>query len=88
MKIVYEPMFLRRLKALPPSVQNEVIKKIVLFEDIKNHQALRVHKLKGRLKGRYSFSVTSALRIVFCYGSEKPKEAHLLTVGSHDVYDV
>lgn len=88
MKIVYEPMFLRRLKALAPSAQNEVIENVTLFEDIQNHKMLRVHKLKGRLKGRCSFSVTSALRIVFCYGSEKPKEAHLLTVGSHDVYEV
>ncbi len=87
MKIIYEPMFLRRIRAFPASVQNEIFEKVSLFEERKNHQALRVHKLKGRLKGCYSFSVTSSIRIVFCYGDEKPKDVHLLTVGDHDVYD-
>ncbi|HCC83988.1 TPA: hypothetical protein DEP96_04025 [Candidatus Uhrbacteria bacterium] len=87
MDIVYQPMFLRRLKALTPTVQATVIAKVLLFADLKNHQTLGVHKLHGRLKDRYGFSVTPSIRIVFCYTTTKPREAHLLTVGPHDVYD-
>jgi len=73
---------------LPEELQETVVAKVRLFENPENHDALRVHKLRGRLNGRYSFSVTTSVRIVFCYTATKPKEAHLLTIGTHDVYDV
>jgi len=87
MKIIYEPMFLRRLKGLSLSVQYETFEKVALFEDTKNHKALRVHKLQGTFRNCYSFSITSSMRIVFCYGNEKPKTIHFLTIGDHDMYD-
>lgn len=86
MEVFYAPSFVRQYKSLPSSLQTEVKEKILLFLDVKNHQALTVHKLKGKLKDQYSFSVNYKIRIVFWYKNSKPKEAILLAIGDHDVY--
>jgi toxin HigB-1 len=85
MEVAYTPGFLRMLKSLSNALREEAIEKIELFKDPKNHKQLKVHKLTGRLKGRYSFSVNYKTRIVFSY-INKPKEALLLAVDDHDVY--
>ena len=86
MEVVYTPSFLRQLKALPPELKEEALEKIELFRDITNHKQLKVHKLSGRLKGRFSFSVNYKTRIIFKYLKIKPKEALLTAIGDHDVY--
>jgi len=86
MEVLYTPGFLRMLKALPGALQEEVIEKVEYFKEESKHTTLKVHKLRGRLKGRYSFSVNYKTRIVFQYVG-KPKEALLLAIGDHDVYD-
>lgn len=85
MEIFYTPEFLRSLKKLPHKLQEEAIEKIDLFRDPLSHKNLKVHKLKGMLRGRYSFSVNYKTRIVFRY-VEKPKNAVLLAIGDHNVY--
>ena len=64
-------------------MQEEAWEAIDAFSNVNQHACLKVHKLKGRLSGRYSFSVNYKFRIVFCY---KKKEAILLAIGDHDVY--
>lgn len=86
MHVAYTPGFLRMLKALPALLQEEAIEKIEQFKDEKNHAALKVHKLKGRLAGRYGFSVNYHVRIIFTFLKTKPREALLLAIGDHDVY--
>ena len=85
MNVAYTPGFIRMLKALPENLQEETIEKIELFQQVDNHKQLKVHKLGGRLQGRYSFSVNYKTRIVFCYIG-KPNEALLLAIGDHDIY--
>jgi len=87
MEVAYTPGFIRMMKILPPDLQEEAIEKITLFKDSKNHSILKVHKLQGRLKNRLSFWVNYKTRIVFIYTSTKPKEAILLAIGDHDVYN-
>ncbi len=84
MDVLYAPNFVRQFKILNSSLQNEILEKIQLFKDRRNHKVLKVHALKGRLKGRFSFSVNYRFRIVFSYLS--PRKAVLLAVGDHDVY--
>ena len=86
MEVSYTPSFLRLFKSLPEELQDEAVEKIELFRDEKNHKALKVHKLTGRLKGRYSFSVNYKTRIIFACTSKRPKEATLMAIGDHDVY--
>lgn len=84
MKIAFTPKFLRLLKRLPRDLQEDVITKIKLLNDTNNHHSLKVHKLKGRLKGFYSFSVDYKNRVIFEYISDD--EIVLLAVGDHDMY--
>lgn len=88
MEAVYTPVFVRMLKALPERLQEEVIERIDDFGDTANYTKLKAHKLKGRLHGRYSFSVNYSVRIVFSYTNSKPKQARLDAIGDHDVYDL
>ncbi len=87
MEVAFTTSFIKMMEALPNHLQEEAIDKIELFQDISNHNQLKVHKLTGRLKGRYSFSVNYQIRIIFAYFSEKPKKALLHSIGDHDVYD-
>jgi plasmid maintenance system killer protein len=82
--LIYAPIFVRQFHKLPKSLQGEVLEKIELFKDTKNHQSLKVHKLLGHLKGRYSFSVNYKYRIIFRY--ETKNQVDILAIGDHDVY--
>lgn len=84
MKVSFKPTFIKKLKRLETALQDEVLEKIELFKDKKNHKQLKVHKLNGVLSGRYSFSINYKTRIVFSYLSKN--EAVLLALGDHDVY--
>lgn len=83
-KVGYGSEFLRIYNKLEAELKKEVQEKISLFRDRKNHKFLKVHKLHGRLRERYSFSVNYKFRIVFKYLDKKT--AVLLTVGDHDIY--
>lgn len=83
--VLFTPSFLRQLKAFDISLQEEVTEKVELFKNNSNYRMLKVHKLHGRLKGRWSFSVNYRFRIIFSYASKQ--EAILLAVGDHSVYD-
>ena len=84
LNIYYKPQFIRQLKKLSPDAQDEVIEKIELLKHEKNHSALKVHKLHGKLRGTLSFSVNYKDRIVFEYVSKD--EISLLVIGNHDIY--
>ena len=84
MRVYFKQTFIRKLKQLETALRGEAMEKIELFKDEKNHKQLKVHKLKGVLSGRYSFSVNYKTRIVFSYLSKN--EAVLLAVGDHEVY--
>jgi plasmid maintenance system killer protein len=86
MNVSYAPQFRRQFRKLHPEFQEEVIEKIELFKDPKNHKQLKVHKLKGALKNRQSFSVNYQYRILFQYLDKGKSEAVLLTIGDHEIY--
>ena len=84
MKVSFAPAFIRQLKKLPPLLQQEAVEKIELFQQDSKSSLLKTHKLKGRLKDRWSFSVNYQTRVVFMY--QTSDEVVLLAVGNHDVY--
>lgn len=88
MEVAYSPTFVRLFKSLPVALQDEIVEKIEVFTNPANHKVLKVHKLSGRLAGRYSFSVNFKTRVVFAYLKTKPREAYLLAVGDHSIYDI
>lgn len=83
-KIFYKPSFIKQYDKLEEGLKEEVREKIELLRNKENHQKLKAHKLHGDLSGRWSFSVTYKIRIVFVFN--KGKELDLLAIGDHDVY--
>ncbi|PIR75828.1 MAG: type II toxin-antitoxin system mRNA interferase toxin, RelE/StbE family [Candidatus Magasanikbacteria bacterium CG_4_9_14_0_2_um_filter_42_11] len=84
MKIIYAPTFVRKYKRLPPELREEAKEKISLFTEDPNHPFLKLHKLKGNLKNRWSFSINYQYRIVCRYTQNGDVE--FLTIGDHDIY--
>lgn len=85
-EITFSPKFLKTVKKLKPNLQQEIIERVNLLKNESNHEVLRVHKLKGRLKGRYSFSVDYKNRIVFNHLDDNT--IYLLNFGGHEIYDL
>lgn len=80
----YRPEFIRLYNKLESDLKEEIKEKIALFRKTDNHKLLKVHKLHGKFRGCYSFSVNYRFRIVFEYINKKI--VALMTVGDHDVY--
>jgi Txe/YoeB family toxin of Txe-Axe toxin-antitoxin module len=70
---------------LPEPLQEEVYDRVELFRRDPRHSSPRTHKLKGKLRGNWSFRVNYSHRVVFCYDSKNA--VSLLTVGDHGVYE-
>jgi mRNA-degrading endonuclease YafQ of YafQ-DinJ toxin-antitoxin module len=45
---------------------------------------LKTHKLSGKLKDLWSFSLGYDLRIIFYFTKDNPKKAVLVDIGTHD----
>ena len=45
---------------------------------------LKTHKLSGKLKDLWSFSIEYDLRVVFYFKKDKPKKAIFIDVGTHN----
>ena len=85
MKIGYVPKFIRMYNALPEGLQEEVREAIEDLKDKRSHVRLKVHKLSGRLEGRYAFSVNYRIRIIFSI-EKRSRNYILYSVGDHDIY--
>ncbi len=86
-EIGYYAQFIKDFKNLDRPIKDEVLEKIELFKDPKNHERLRVHKLKGRLAKYYAFSITYQHRVVFEYLDAKKTKVVLSMVGTHKIYN-
>lgn len=84
MQVFYQTLFIRQFKKLNPDLQNEVLEKIEIFKDNYKNPILKTHKLHGRLKDFYSFSINYSHRIVF--EIQDNNKAIFLEIGSHDLY--
>ena len=84
MKVAYTPQFVRMFKKLEQALKEEAVEKIELFTQDSTHALLKAHKLKGKLKNRYSFSANYQTRIIYTPISKS--EVAFLAIGDHDVY--
>jgi len=80
--IEYSRRFIRTFSKIEAALQGEVVEKVELLKKSTNHRRLKVHKLTGKLKGIWSFSVNYRIRITFA----KPRKNVIVleTVGTHD----
>jgi addiction module RelE/StbE family toxin len=45
---------------------------------------LRTHKLSGKLRNLWSFTIENDVRVVFFFTDDKPKKAVFVDLGSHN----
>ncbi len=65
MRIVTTKKFDKQFKKQPQKVQKEFAKRIGLFLVDLHNPILKTHKLSGRLKDLWSFSVSGDIRVIF-----------------------
>ena len=84
MKIVYSSKFARSFRKLPIVIQKEALQTEEKFRLDPFDPTLRTHKLSGKLKGFYSFSIDYSHRILFQFLEDET--ILFLNVGDHDIY--
>ncbi|MBU1032820.1 MAG: type II toxin-antitoxin system mRNA interferase toxin, RelE/StbE family [Patescibacteria group bacterium] len=82
--IIYTPEFKRDYKKLSDTLKEQLKLKGSLFEQNPFHPVLRTHKLSGRLRGNWSFSIDFKHRVIFQFINTQ--EILLLRAGDHSVY--
>lgn len=84
MKIYYGAKFLRAYRKLSPAVREKVKIAEKLFREDPFHPHLKTHKLIGRLKEFWAFSVDHRDRIIFQF---YPGDVvWFIDVGDHSIY--
>ncbi|MDP2599933.1 MAG: type II toxin-antitoxin system mRNA interferase toxin, RelE/StbE family [Deltaproteobacteria bacterium] len=83
-RIFQSSVFLRSLKKLPPELREEVKTKEAIFRKDRFHPHLKTHKLKGKYRDVWSFSITRKHRIVFKFIDKNT--VLFVDVGDHSIY--
>lgn len=83
MKIFYHPRFKRAYKKLPIELKSKAEIKEKLFRDDLFSPSLDTHKLHGKLKNQWSFSVGKKYRILFQFYGQ---DIIFLDIGDHEIY--
>ncbi|OGK16303.1 hypothetical protein A2774_05165 [Candidatus Roizmanbacteria bacterium RIFCSPHIGHO2_01_FULL_39_12c] len=84
MRIYYSSKFEKEYKRLPNKVKDLAEKREDLFRKNPFHPQLKTHRLKGRLKDFWSFSIDIHYRIIFEFVNKNMVWFH--SVGTHAVY--
>jgi mRNA-degrading endonuclease YafQ of YafQ-DinJ toxin-antitoxin module len=83
-KITYSSHFAKAFKALPEKIKNQAIQKENIFRANCFDTRLKSHKLKGKLKEYWSFSINYSYRILFEFGDDG--EVGFIDIGTHSIY--
>jgi addiction module RelE/StbE family toxin len=83
-RINYSAHFKRAFKKLPHNLKQEVVEREILFKKNCFDPRFDTHKLSGKLKGYWSFSITHKHRIMFEF--EDAGEVGFIDVGDHSIY--
>ena len=84
MDIIYTAEFMRQYKKLPRDVKIGAVKKETIFKKNPFDPRLKAHKLEGKLKNFWAFSISFSHRIVYEFG--KGRIVYFHSIGTHDIY--
>jgi addiction module RelE/StbE family toxin len=86
MEVSFSSSFKKSFKKRIQGIESEDAfwKKVDMFINDPYHLQLKTHKLSGKLKDLWSFSVERDLRVVFYFTKDKPPKAIFVDIGSHD----
>ena len=83
--VVYSSWFERALKRIPKEIQQALLEKEPIFLNNPFDPKLGTHKLHGKYKSYWAFTVTGSYRIMFCFLKNK-KTTGFINIGTHDIY--
>lgn len=83
-EVQYAPIFVKNLKKLPKHIIESAAVKELIFKANPYETVLKTHKLQGRLKNHWSFSVDYNYRILFYFISNTA--VLFINIGTHRVY--
>lgn len=83
-RILRSSHFIRSLKKLPLELQIEAVQREKMFGADCFDPKLKTHKLSGKLKNQWSFSVNYQYRILFEFLPDD--QALFIDIGDHDIY--
>ena len=83
-KIEYSRRFLKDLHNLPDNIIKLAVEKERIFKHNPLHPSLRLHELKGKLKGLWSISISFNYRIIF--SRQENGDIVFISIGRHDIY--
>jgi len=78
----FKKVFKKRIKST--DAESEFWIRLELFVDDPFDARLKTHKLSGKLRNLWSFSLEYDLRVVFYFTKDKPKKAIFVDIGTHD----
>jgi addiction module RelE/StbE family toxin len=81
----FKKEFKKRIKST--NAEKEFWNKLEIFISDPFDPRLRTHKLSGKLKNLWSFSIEFNIRVIFFFTDNKPKKAVFIDIGTHrEVY--
>ena len=83
-KIYYTSIYLKHYQKLPKNIQALQDKKEKWFKDDPFNPRLKTHKLKGKYRKFFSYSVARSFRVLFRFISEN--EVIFYDIGTHEIY--
>jgi len=86
MTIYLYPRYRRNYKRLATQLQKLADERIATFRDNMFDSRLDTHRLHGKLKNQWSFSVDNKNRILFEFLTKKKDEVVFLDIGDHSIY--
>ncbi len=86
MEVSFSNCFKKVLKKRIEGTASEDIfwEKLEVFISPPFDPKLKTHKLSGRLKGSWSFSIDYDMRVVFYFTKDKPQKAVFVDIGNHN----
>lgn len=84
MKIIYSRKFAREYRAIPSQIHALAERKEMIFLKNPFDKRLKTHKLSGRLKECWSFSIDQKYRIIFEFIDNDIIWFH--AIGDHSIY--
>ena len=85
MEVHYASRFARESKRVPHHLRLLVEERIALFKKNPHDARLKTHKLTGKLKEYWSFSIDYRWRVIFEFVSAHRALFH--SIGDHSIYD-
>jgi addiction module RelE/StbE family toxin len=78
----FKKAFNKRIKGSVSEI--EFWNRLEIFISDPFNTKLKAHKLSGKLKGLWSFSIEQDIRVIFYFTKEKPKKVVFVDIGTHN----